>query len=445
MCRRSLPVLVCLLGALAGCASQRKQYEITFMPPPAFLENEEVPPFTDTGEVGLPPDPEILFATLRAPNVEDGKDEERYYTNDRAGEIRLGSGRIVLGRSDVTWDEARKLSILKNGTDKYPLQVADISEFGVLDRTLHPILHDDPPPVSDPEPRKRFVRAINDRLARTPVKDIYIYVHGYRVNFENPVLVAAELWHFLGYKGVFIPFAWPSHRERLAYLGDTETSRYSALFLREFLECLAEETDARRIHVLGYSAGTRMVAAALHQFALIHQRDSTESIRQRLRLGNVVLVGSDIDRGIFATYLLDGMVRVPERLTLYESPSDKALGLSRWVFGRDRAGQLADATLTPSARRFLRETDRLHLISVAQAVGFDSGNGHSYFRDSPWVSSDLLATFLYDLSPAERGLVRADDSPIWEFPPDYVDRLRAAIFLADPELARRDREAREPK
>ena len=52
------------------------------------------------------------------------------------------------------------------------------------------------------------------------------------------------------------------------------------------------------------------------------------------------------------------------------------------------------------------------------------GNGHGYFRQSPWASSDILATLAYDLQPADRGLVRATDSPIWTFPTDYIERLR---------------------
>lgn len=431
-----------LLPILAGCTSSAF-YTIPFMPPPAFLESAEVPRFSDADPVSAPADPRILYATLREPAEKPG--EDRFYTTDRAAELRLGTGRIVLGRSDITWDEARRMSILKNGTDKYPLQVADVEEFGVLDRSLHPVLTHDLAVNPDPIPRHRFSSAVNERLARSADKDIFIYVHGYRVNFENPLLVAAELWHFVGYEGVFIPFAWPSHRERLAYFGDTESARYSALFLREFLEYLAEETDARRIHILGYSAGTRLVGAALHQLALVNSHLSDAEIRQKLRIGNVILVGSDIDRGVFATYVMDGLLRVQERLTIYESPKDKALGMALRVFRNERVGQLDPATLTPGTRRFLLQSDAMALISVASAPAYDAGNGHSYFRDSPLVSSDLLATLRYDLRPAERGLAQNPESGIWEFPADYLVRLEDAIFRIDPDLARRAREfATEP-
>ncbi|HEY8445714.1 MAG TPA: hypothetical protein VIL01_01255, partial [Thermomicrobiales bacterium] len=48
-------------------------------------------------------------------------------------------------------------------------------------------------------------------------------------------------------------------------------------------------------------------------------------------------------------------------------------------------------------------------------------------------------TLHYDFGPAQRGLARADDSLIWTFPGDYLSRLEASVFAADPELARRAR------
>jgi esterase/lipase superfamily enzyme len=241
----------------------------------------------------------------------------------------------------------------------------------------------------------------------------------------------------LGYQGVFIPFAWPARRGRLAYFGDTESSLYGAPYLRELVRYLARETQVRAIHVVGYSAGTRLVAAALYQLALLHRHRTDQEIERDLKLGDVILVASDVDRGIFVNYVRDGMLRVAKRLTIYESPRDRALRMAKRVFGGLRVGQLDTAGLDDASRKFLRETSRLALVDVEGASGFDTGNGHGYFRDSPLVSSDLLATLRYELAPGERGLTRSDESPIWRFPPDYLEKLEAAVFRSDPELARR--------
>ena len=54
-----------------------------------------------------------------------------------------------------------------------------------------------------------------------------------------------------------------------------------------------------------------------------------------------------------------------------------------------------------------------------------SGNGHSYFQQSPWVSSDILMLLMHDLTPQQRGLVKGD--AMWTFPPDYIERLQATL------------------
>jgi hypothetical protein len=85
-------------------------------------------------------------------------------------------------------------------------------------------------------------------------------------------------------------------------------------------------------------------------------------------------------------------------------------------------------------RDLLLDTDDLALSDVTDAESAGARGGHSYFRDSPWVSSDILATLKYGLTPTERGLIRQDPNlPIWSFPPDFVDRLRAQLALEETE------------
>ena len=124
-----------------------------------------------------------------------------------------------------------------------------------------------------------------------------------------------------------------------------------------------------------------------------------------------------------------GAVRIPDHLTFYVSQGDNALEFSRRMFrGRQRAGELLDENPVNAAQNeFIREHPQLRIIDVTDAEGGTLSGGHSYFRTSPWVSSDLLMTLLYDLAPEERGLVRPDDSPFWTFPPAYPDRLSEAV------------------
>mgnify|MGYP001826031493 FL=1 len=270
-------------------------------------------------------------------------------------------------------------------------------------------------------------------MAAAANKDVYIYVHGYKVDYENPVLVAGELWNFLGNDGAFIAYSWPSTRKTLAYWSDLDDALNSARGLRMLISFLSEHSDAENIHVIGYSAGTRLVARMLADLGMYSRFMGEDEIRRRLRLGHVILVGSDIDRGILGGYVLDGALRVPKALTLYQSSADSALSLSKLVFGRQRAGEaLIGEMATEQASRFLRSHPRLRVIDVSNAEGAVSGSGHGYLRESPWVSSDVVLSLRYDLSPQERGLVRDPGSPVWTFPDDYLERAGAALDRAEP-------------
>ncbi len=116
-----------------------------------------------------------------------------------------------------------------------------------------------------------------------------------------------------------------------------------------------------------------------------------------------------------------------EKRTIYSSSKDSALGVSKWLFGRDRLGQVVTSKLSKRVKEYFLQNNKLVIIDASDTFGADSGNGHAYFRQSPWTSSDILATLALDLKPGERGLERVDDSPIWSFSEDYVGKLRSAV------------------
>jgi esterase/lipase superfamily enzyme len=414
---------------VAGCASN-KPYSINLMPAPGIYAEAAYDPFPRDLPIGEF-QPGVFYATGREPAREGSA--ERFYENERAHMLRLGVARVALARQGITWDEARRISLAKSRTGKYPLRVASVEEYGILKESITPFHELEIQEAASDRPGEQFARDINAVLARSDAKDIYVYVHGYKVNFENPILVATELWHFLGYEGVFTAFSWPSTPSMWAYMRDAESAAYATRNLVHFIELLARETDAERIHILGYSAGTRLVLDTLDGLSLVYLARPADQPRRDLRLGNVILVGSDVDRDIFAAMLARGLLRMQDRLTIYLSERDEALGFSTFIFGRNRLGQFLGAeNVRPAAVRFLREHDDLVVVNVTGAEKSGVGGGHSYFRQSPWASSDILMTLRYDLDPEQRGLVTTDEVPIWEFPPDYLERLRASLARIDP-------------
>ena len=429
--------LICLTvvtaASLNGCSGPSRSLDM--MPAPGLYSDAGYDPFP--GDAPLPdlPDIPLLYATLRAP-AQDG-DAEKFYANRRGNLLRVGTAYVRAGSKNFTWEQARKISLAKNRDRSYPLKVDSVDEMGVIASSVFA-----PAEVRRTEAGSRaaFAKAVNERLQQSHTKDVYVYVHGYKVVFENPVLVASELWHFLGYKGAMIAFSWPATPHRLAYFSDLETAAMSARGLRRLLTILARDTDVERIHLLGYSAGSRVVVESLGQIAMLHSGEDASEIFGQCKLDQVILVGSDIDRQSMGAYIDDGLLNAARHLTVYISRSDQALGLSqRLMGGRNRLGQFwSDESMPAETKAFVDASQRLTLIDVTDAEDFDAGNGHAYFRNSPWVASDVLLTLGHGFGAGERGLVREDGSSIWRFPADYVERLHRLLprlaprYLDDP-------------
>jgi esterase/lipase superfamily enzyme len=419
-------VLLVLVLTFDGCASQPKN-QIMLMPAPDVFDQGDWDPFTDRNPLEDIPYGGILYATDRQPAQKAGSD----YLDERGHVLRLGVAKITVGKEDMTWQEVRRISLLKKRPRDYPLKVTDVREIEILDSSINAFTEQTVVQAWQEQPKGIFVAGINAKLGISQKKDIFIYVHGYKVVFENPLLVASELWHYLGYEGVFIAYSWPSTPDTLAYFSDLETANLSAGNLRLLIQHLAQNTEARKINIIGYSAGTRLVAQALAQLALINSSPACGDSAESLRIGHVILTGSDIDLHLFGSYLADRILEVVGDITIYASAKDKALGMSKWVFGRERVGQYQGGSLGQSVENYLRQNNNLVIVNATDAPGADTGNGHAYFRQSPFTSSDILATLMYDLKPAQRGLVQEEGRPIWTFPPDYINTLRTSLLSVE--------------
>ncbi|MHC4959109.1 MAG: alpha/beta hydrolase [Planctomycetota bacterium] len=411
-----------VLIVAAGCGSVTRK---DLMPAPVLYTEAGLDPFKDRPDALLPE--YILYATDREPAAGESK-EGNFYLDERGHVLRLGHGEITIDVEGMGWDEFKKDSLAESRKHDYDLIVPSVEEFGTLDRSIT---------VLSPEYKARtpvaanaFAQEIADQLQKSGQKDIVVYVHGFKVAFEDPLMIAMSLWHYTGYRGVFIAYSWPSTPSLWAYAKDLETANYAARNLRVFLEYLADNTDAR-IHILGYSAGTRVVAGALSQIAMLHAGKSKAEIFQKMRIGHAILVGSDIDRDLMGAWLLDGLLNACTDLTIYRSATDGALGISNFLFARKRVGQFSEEDLLRAPLdALLRAQKDLIMIDVTGAAGSASGNGHAYFRKSPWVSSDILLTLILDPKPAERGLIRRGDEPLWRFPEDYPERLKKLLAEA---------------
>ena len=191
-----------VLGS-TGC-TKKNPHTINLMPSPDIYLDEEIDPFSGIDMEMKAPYYGMLYASDREPI---SVSEEPYYANSRGFVLRLGRASVNMGEGQYTWEEAKQISLLKNRGGNYPLKVAAVEEIGILDRSFSSFTPPEKIPADPKAPAKQFAALINAKLAMSKKKDVYIYVHGYKVVFSNPTLVATELWHYIAYDCVFIAFA----------------------------------------------------------------------------------------------------------------------------------------------------------------------------------------------------------------------------------------------
>ncbi len=250
-------------------------------------------------------------------------------------------------------------------------------------------------------------------------------MHGFKTKFENNVRVAAEFGLYLGKGGVHMAFAWPSRDDLLAYEKDKMLAIGSIREFRLLLTFLAEQTDARRIHIMGHSAGAPIVIEALSELRLIHNDLDRSALLTRCRIGQVMLLAPDMDLHRFNDDVADRFPDIAQQTNVYMSTHDEALSFSKMIYGLARLGSAVTA-LTPQDMERWATYDRGPLIDVAVAQQHhESGVHHSYFHTNAWVNADIIMAVRYGLGPGDRGLVLPTDNHMWGFPQDYPKRVRA--------------------
>ena len=125
----SLGLILAMLMAVTGCASDPLMLNIVSAP--EALIHGKLNAASDTKPISDLPGGGMLYATDRAPV---GSSETGFYGGVRSQALRVGLAKLEVGDSDLTWEQAREISILKNKAAHYPLRVTCVEEFGALDR-----------------------------------------------------------------------------------------------------------------------------------------------------------------------------------------------------------------------------------------------------------------------------------------------------------------------
>ena len=372
------------------------------MPPPLIYSNAVSQKVVSQKPPENSPFNGVLYVTDRAPiDIDNRIDKFQAYSKERNAFLSVGINSVVL-----------------NQYGKNQLSVSNVETFGVLKSVL-PFgqLTDVNTLEQASDGGKHLVRLIDKKLALSKQKDIFIYVHGAQNSFDSPPLVAAELWHYLSYEGVMMNYLWPATTARFGYFKDTENAQISGYNLAKLIRYLADQTKTGKIHLLSHSAGGRVVVTALRELAVLNENLDD-------KLGNVMLVASDLNPSLFGMAISDGITDLTSRLTVYVSPNDTALSLSSFLFKGLRLGQVSDTQVLSNHIVEFFDQHNIDVIDVSAAPKISALHGHSYFRSSPWVSSDVISVLRFGLRPQQRRLRREQGQLTWQFPQSYAGDIK---------------------
>lgn len=330
--------------------------------------------------------------------------------------MAVGAVPVTFGK-EVSWDQLVEASRARQRRVRLPLAVGEPTERVKF------------PPTPSAEPREEETRAaeqafgalLAERLARSPGKDVYVYVHGFDNTFDDSVKTIAQLWHFLGRQGVAIAYSWPAGgRGLLGYGYDRESGEFTVYHLKQMLRLLGQAPDVAHVHIIAHSRGTDVALVALRELCL-EERGNIAAARRALKLGTLLLAAPDIDMDVALQRLAaERLFELAETTVIYVSEGDWALWLANWIFlGVTRFGKLQPGDLSPEELEILQSSKRLQVVDAYNAsVGL---LGHSYFYESPAVSSDVILVLRDGREPgAEHGRPLVQESPgFWRMDQDY--------------------------
>ena len=414
--------LMCATLCISGCAGQGR----SLMPTPTLYSTLNARhAFDQVPETLRNPSLDLLYFTNRIPDASSKR--ELTYGSERSTSLAFGSVHVDIGPG-LTWPELVDASQSAERRVPVKLEVVSTHEFGRYPPSPY-VIRDvgsgfvrDPGVMAEHDKAEQTLGAeLKRHLARTPKKEIVLYVHGFNESFEEASFVAAELCHFLGREHLCALFSWPAGGGGglvRAYSRDRESGEFSVAPLKKAIRSIAGVPGIEKIHLLAHSRGADVLLQAV-QALMLEAYVFGEAPGDVLKIENLILVAADVDAHVFLRYLtlyasdpempsrwgkseLPSPFRETGRMTIYTSDADRALWASTALFRSvRRLGRLRAEDLTDHMRKFLAESGFIDIVEVPrERVDFF---GHGYYTNHPAVSSDLVARIRYGLNPGDSG------------------------------------------
>ena len=412
--------LLALAALLAGCAPVVPHLTPTpavFKDPRLDFERHLQPGLRSTQ---LP----VFFATTR-----EATDGPEHFGNAQAEGVTLGLATVRLGEPGWSWEQLLASDRSSSVSQPRPGAVELVQTMGKAGTgdTLA-------------EADRQFIAQIDAQIARTSNRSVMMYVHGYRVTFDEVAVQMGSFAHYLAQEAT-VTFQWPTGTMFWNYVTDCPNARRSIPDIARMVRLLAR-TQAAQINLLAYSCGSPLLASALAQLRAENAALDPAGLQQRFRLGNIIFAASDVDLKTFAREHVKPALDMGRQVIVYFSRADRALGFSSLISGASRLGHpdLKDLEgLSPAELRVITEDPRFQAIDVTDVRGaheMGGMKGHGYWYANEVISTDVALSLRYPIPPEQRCLRNERGTRVWRMPDDYVDCVANRLLQAYPALRR---------
>jgi esterase/lipase superfamily enzyme len=347
------------------------------------------------------PSPAPVTASRDAPKstgIDDGKPYTAvpvFFGTDRKREAdRSKWGRMLAafsgnGDTKATWGRA-VVSVPKEGREKGEIRRPEWDLFFTTVSLRKEDLSRDFVLLNvDVLDRASFISEVKSHAAGAKAfKDqAFVFVHGYRVSFDDALFRAAQITHDMGFDGLPFVYSWPSSAGVSGYLYDERRALGAREPLRAFLDMVVKESGAKKVHLIAHSMGAQALLEVLRDMRNI----AGPVMASKPVFNEVILAAPDVTRDNFEQ-IAQQVRGLATGMTLYASANDKALRLSQKLSGAS-AGQVSS-----TGPLVVSGVDSIDVS--AASTDFFSLN-HSTFADRSQLLDDMRLIFEAGVRPPD--------------------------------------------
>ena len=142
-----------------------------------------------------------------------------------------------------------------------------------------------------------FFSRIRQEVGNKDEKEIFVFIHGFNVSFEESARRTAQISFDLDLSIVPVLFSWSSGGKILRYSSDEDMTDQVVDKLRKFLGQLVSESGAPAVHLIAQSMGNRFMARAVRELVL------ADTCKGKPPFSQVIMAAPDVKLDAFQEVL----------------------------------------------------------------------------------------------------------------------------------------------